>query len=141
MTYTDKRILFTALAFLAVVIKGKESSAAEAAAEQVRQVAELIEAYCMGNVANVSGAVSEYTEASEIDQLIEAYVIELRDDEAARLPDSKQALVKMHDRLHYRKARRIRREFYASATEAVLADLVLALLDEEIADESKTRVA
>ena len=72
-----------------------------------------------------------------IDQIIERHVRELRDDEETQLPEDRQTLIKLFDRLQQRKARRTQREFYASATDAKLADLVLGLLDEEIDDRGK----
>ena len=47
---------------------------------------------------------------------------ELRQEEAARLPEDKEMLVWLYDRLQQRKARRYQREFYANASEAKLAE-------------------
>lgn len=46
-------------------------------------------------------------------------------------------LIGLHDRLEQRKSRRMRREFYASASEAQVSALVLKLLDDEIEDKAK----
>ena len=73
------------------------------------------------------------------DKLIERHVRELRDQELTELPKDRAVLIDLHDRLEQRKSRRMRRDFYASATEAQMADLVLELLDDEI--ESKAKLA
>ncbi len=139
MTRTDRKIVFTALAFFAVVVKGKDVSSAKNA-ERIRELAGLVESFCEENVINVSASVSDEPGALVIDQIIERHARELRDDEETQLPEDRQTLIKLFDRLQQRKARRTQREFYASATDAKLADLVLGLLDEEIDDGGKLAV-
>ena len=131
MTRTDRKIVFTALAFFDVVVKCKDASGAKNE-ERIRELAGLVESFCEENVINVSASVSDEPGALVADQIIERHVRELREDEETRLPEDRQTLIKLFDRLQQRKTRRTRREFYASATDAKLADLVLGLLDEEI---------
>ena len=76
-----------------------------------------------------------------MDEFIDRHLKELVEDGATQLPEDRQTLIKMHDRLQHRQARRTDREFYAFASEEKLADLVLGLLDEELADDSKTKLA
>ncbi len=139
MTRTDRKIVFTALAFFAVVAKGKDISSTKNA-ERIRELAGLVESFCEENVINVSASVSDEPGALVIDQIIERHVRELRDDEETQLPEDRQTLIKLFDRLQQRKTRRTQREFYASATDAKLANLVLGLLDEEIDDVGKLAV-
>jgi hypothetical protein len=90
-------------------------------------------------VVQVSAPVSEEPGVLVSDQIIERHLRELCDNDETHLPEDRQTLIKLIDRLEQRKSRRMRREFYASATEAQAADLVLELLDGEI--ENKTRLA
>ena len=133
MKRTDQKILFTALAFIAVVLKGKNTGNNEAA-EQTRHLAGLIETFCAENVISVPDLISNFEDGSVIDQSIERHIQELQEKQTTRLPEDRVTLVKFYDRLQQRKARRMQREFYANATEAKLADLVLRYLDEEIED-------
>lgn len=139
MTRVDRKILFTALAFVTVLTREKDAKSEEAA-EKIRQLSGLIEAYCMENVVNVFAAADD-TGASIIDHAIERHLRELREAECTKLPEDKQMLIRFHDRLQHRKTRRCQRAFYASATETKLADLVLNLMDEELEDEGNAALA
>jgi hypothetical protein len=140
MTRTDRKILFTALAFFAVVIKGKNASDPHKA-ERVLKLAGLVESFCAEHVSSVLWAAADETGTLAVDEVIERHIGELRDKEETRLPEDRAALINIHDRLQQRKTRRMRREFYAFATEAQIADLVLKLLDEEINDDSDKALA
>jgi hypothetical protein len=140
MTRTDRKIIFTALAFLAVVTRGK-GAIDERAAQRIQELAELVESYCNEHVIDVSLPVSEETGALVIDQIIERHAQELREKEETRLPEDRQMLIKLLDRLQVRKSRRAQREFFSAAGEQRLADLVLQLLDEEIDDVSRAKLA
>ncbi len=140
MTRTDRKILFTALAFFAVIIEGKNASDRHKA-ERILKLAGLVESFCVEHVSSMLRVAADETGTSAIDQIIERHIDELRDKEETRLPEDRATLINIHDRLQQRKTRRMRREFYASAPEAQLADLVLQLLDEEIEDEGKAKLA
>jgi hypothetical protein len=140
MTRTDRRILFTALAFFALIIQGKNAGDRHKAA-RVLKLAGLVEAFCMEHVPSMLWVTTDETGSSAVDQLIEQHIKELRDREVTVLPAERTALINMHDRLQQRKTRRMRREFYASATEDTLGDLVLKLLDAEIEDEENAMLA
>jgi hypothetical protein len=133
MKNIDHKTLFTALAFLAVAQKGKDAGDHETA-EQIRQLASLIEAFCAENAVPVPAPLSDGADATIIDQMIERHIRELLRNEETRLPKDKETLIKLHDRLQQRKVQRMQRDFYANATEAKLADLVLNYLDGEIED-------
>jgi hypothetical protein len=140
MTRTDRKIVFTALAFFAVVTKGKDVADGKAA-EQIQELAGLIEGYCNEHIVNVFAPVSEEAGALVIDQVIERHVRELREKEETHLPEDRQMLIKLFDRLQLRKKRRAQREFFAFASEQKLADLVLELLDEEIVADNQAKFA
>jgi hypothetical protein len=140
MTRTDRKILFTALAFFALIIQGKNAGDRHKAA-RVLKLASLVEAFCMEHVPSMLWVTTDETGSSAVDQLIEQHIKELRDREVTVLPADRTALINMHDRLQQRKTRRMRREFYALATEDTLGDLVLKLLDEEIEDEENAMLA
>jgi hypothetical protein len=139
MTRADQKILFTALAFFAVTGRQGTTDSVEAA-DDIRKLAGLAESFCVKNLSGLGGAGIDETGSLPIDERIERHVRELRDDEITRLPEDMEALIQLHDRLLQRKARRSRREFYATATEATIADWVLKLLDEEI-DVDRAKLA
>lgn len=138
MTRTDRKILFTALAFFAVVTKGKNASEPHDTS-WVLKLAGLVENFCAEHVSCVLGGAADETGTLAVDEIIERHIGELREKEETRLPEDKTELINLHDRLQQRKTRRMRREFYGSVTEGQLSDLVLRLLDEEIeaAEEAK----
>ncbi len=140
MTRTDRKIVFTALAFFAVIIKGKNASDPHKA-ERVLKLAGLVESFCAEHVSSMLWVAADETGTSAIDQIIERHIGELREKEETRLPEDRATLINIHDRLQQRKTRRMRREFYAFASEDQIADLVLKLLDEEIEDEGKQALA
>jgi hypothetical protein len=134
MTRADQKTLFTALAFVSVLMKGREIEASAEAA-QVRQLAALIESFCLENNASASTHRADEGSSSLIDTMIEFHIDELKRRQETRLPDDRDVLIKLYDRLQQRKMRRLQREFYASATNDKIADLALQLLDEEIEDD------
>lgn len=140
MTRDDRKVLFNALAFFAVIMRGKESGSAEAA-EDMSCLASLAEAYCNENAIKVPASVCDETGALLIDQIIAQHMTELRQHEMTRLPEDRATLIKVLDRLEHRKMRRASREIYAFATEAALADQVLELLDEEFAAEGNKKLS
>lgn len=140
MTRTDRKILFTSLAFFAVISKGKNASDPHKA-ERVLKLAGLVESFCAEHVGSALWSGTDETGTLAVDEIIERHIGELREKEETRLPEDKAALINLHDRLQQRKTRRLRREFYGSATEGQLADLVLALLDEEIEDRGAAKLA
>lgn len=90
---------------------------------------------------NASAVVSDEPAALLMDEIVERHVHELRESGETRLPEDRQTLIKLHDRLRHRKARRADREFYAFASEDRLADVVLGFLDDELDAGSKAKLA
>ena len=136
MTY-DQKLLFTTIAFLAVVLKDGDSLTAGSVVK-VHKLAEVLESFCVENVPQPfvasSLGLAEENGAEKIDALIERYKKDLTQKQETILPEDKETLLQFYDRLQLRKSRRMQQKFYARATEAKLADLVLKLLDEEIED-------
>jgi hypothetical protein len=135
MTRLDKKILFTALAFVAVAGRETDAASSRPAAAAVTKIADLIEEFCEENAVSCMQPVSDEPGGLLLDEMIERQKRELREREETRLPEDRQSLMKLHDRLEHRKARREAREFYAFANDDRLADAVLRLLDEEIEAE------
>lgn len=133
MTRTDQKILYNALAFLAVVMKGKDANDSESV-QQIHELSGLIDAFCTAHVVDDLRLPENDADTSAINREIERHMAELRQHERTRLPEDRAALIALYDQLRVRKAQRTQREIYAHATEAKLADLVLRLLDEEIED-------
>ena len=67
-----------------------------------------------------------------MDEMIEKHLRELQEDGATILPEDRQLLIRLHDRLRTRKARRHDRDFYGFASEDSLADRVLEFMDDEL---------
>ncbi len=142
MTWRDQRMLFTALGFLAVTMKDGNTESADLA-YRARAMAALMEEFCRDNVQ--PGAVTLDMDSaiavSAVDQMILHYVRELREREETVLPEDRETLLRLYDRLQHRAIRREQAEFYSNAHVQIVADRVLAYLDAEIAqresDEQK----
>jgi hypothetical protein len=72
-----------------------------------------------------------------IDDMIDRHIHELKQEEITRLPEERQSLVMLLDRLLQRKTWRTHRKIFASVDEDKLADMVLKLMDEEINDSDR----
>ncbi|MDD3028864.1 MAG: hypothetical protein PHS57_01085 [Alphaproteobacteria bacterium] len=72
--------------------------------------------------------------AAEIDDAIAIHIENLRTKSSTQLPQDKESLIQLYDRLQQRKSRRMQWQFYATAKEEKVADLILQLLDDEIED-------
>lgn len=132
MTRYDQQILFTALAFVAVVTK--EGGDRTDSSQSITQLARLLEDFCRENVPPLIRQI-EFTEENgtrELDERINRHIRELRQQHETRLPDDRETLLQFYDRLQARKSRRMQSLFYAQATAELLADKVLNYLDEEI---------
>jgi hypothetical protein len=88
------------------------------------KLADLLRAFCDDHVAKTSDEA--------VDGLIDNHVRELRQQELTRLPEDRETLIRMFERLQMRKDRRLQRGFYTMASEARISDLILRLMDEEI---------
>ncbi|MCP3385971.1 hypothetical protein NLM31_36845 [Bradyrhizobium sp. CCGUVB4N] len=132
MTRTDQDILFTALAFVAVLTNGQAIKPHEAP-EKTRELARQINDFCALHVGSPTPDVlADEADAVIVDQLIERHVQELRANEATILPENRNTLIRLHDRLQIRNVRRINRVLYTELSDDKLADFVLSYLDEEI---------
>lgn len=137
MTRYDQKVLFTALAFVTVLLQDG-SNLSNSSANKINIFARLIGEFCAENIARSSDDVAtahvEDNNAPRIDAAIEMHIQELRDRHETVLPDDRETLIQFYDRLQQRKARRMQWQFYAKATKEKLADLVLHYFDEEIED-------
>ena len=135
MHWQDRRILFTALGFLAVSMKDGNSESADHA-YRARAFAGLLEDFCRDNAQAGAAAIDlDSTMSVEaIDQVIEHHVRELRMTDETRLPEDRDTLLRLYDRLQHRAIRREQAEFYAQAYGEMLAERVLSYLDAEIAE-------
>jgi len=108
----------------------------ENVAEKVVELAKKMNEFCNLYVSQAfplsTLRVADEAGAEKLDCEIEHHIRQLRTEETTHLPEDRDVLIKLYDRLQLRKARRLQWEFYASVKEEKLADLVLRLLDEEI---------
>jgi hypothetical protein len=88
MKTIDHKTLFTALAFVTVVQTGRNAGENETA-EQIRQLASLIEAFCAQNVIDVPVPPSDAIDSAMIDQIFGRHVRELQPRQEIRLPKDK----------------------------------------------------
>ncbi|MDD5586878.1 MAG: hypothetical protein PHY92_07990 [Alphaproteobacteria bacterium] len=122
MTRKDIQILFTALGFLAVVMKGE--NAKKDGAKQAKAMASLIEAFCRTTHPELFN--NEINgDAAELDQMIE----DMKEDERhigplADLTANKNLLHRIYDRLLQRHR--------AYASDEMIAGEVAHFLEEEI---------
>jgi hypothetical protein len=135
MTRTDLQILYTALAYIAVYLKEPQEAHK---AEPAIILAAHIEEYCRKNVENAFPPNEVHFvsdgDANAIDKIIDKHVQELRHEESTILPQDRQSLLTIYDRLQQRKAHRMQATFYQTVHDEFLADSVRRYLDEEIAD-------
>ncbi len=133
MTRNDLRIFCTALGFTAVVTSG---AGAQDQAKKAQALAALIEEFCCVCVPDGFTAPQEKEDALDkdaVDRIIDQYKTELVVQESARLPSDRALLVRMYDRLLTRKTRAEQRAFYETAPSALIADQILCLVENEIA--------
>jgi len=130
------RIHCTALGFLAVILKDVERGKQ---ALRAKTIGRLIESFCMVTAPDALGATNnnlgENSDPASVDAAILRYKMDLLDEESAVLPSDHDGLLQMYDRLLVRKVRRQQRQFYVMGNEDVLANQILNLVEEEIAEE------
>jgi hypothetical protein len=130
------RVHCTALGFLAVILKDVER---DKQALRAKTIGRLIESFCMVTVPDALGATNnnlgENSDPASVDAAILHYKMDLLDEESAVLPSDHDGLLQMYDRLLVRKVRRQQRQFYVMGNEDVLANQILNLVEEEIAEE------
>lgn len=135
MTKHDQQILFTALAFLAVVQKDGEN-ATRNNAPKVMMLAKLLSEFCADNVlSSISHLLSindDKDTAAKVDTVIERHIKELRQNETTVLPEDRTSLMHMYVRLQFRKIHRINATLFSEISIPKLVDFVLSQLDEEI---------
>jgi len=134
MTRTDFKVLFTALGFLAVVMKGENAN--NDGADKARKLASLIEEFCIqpeqfgrcGQAASVASAT--------INDMINQFKVELVEVGNASLPQDRATLLQFYEQLIVRQTRHREQHFYVMATDDMIANRILTMIDEEIkADE------
>ncbi len=140
MTRHDQQILFTALAFVAVLLNENGQNKSKTA-HKATSLAKLIESFCAVHVqapfSDSTVSLVEESGAAEIDAAIDRHIQQLRQNEETHLPEDKETLLKFYDRLQQRKSRRMQRDFYEIATTDKLADLILHYFDEEMEDAER----
>src|SRR5262249_47524240 len=106
------------LGFTVVVMQGHDTPKKDRAL-RATGYANMIEEYCHVTLPDVLTA-REATDTALIDQTISRLKVNLESKHEAKLPDTREALLRVHDRLTSR------------ASDDALADSVLRLLEEEI---------
>ena len=135
MTRDDLRILCTALGFAITVIKDVPENNQ---ALRAKTVGKLIEAFCFVASPDALGISNENASDDDpvsIDHAIELHKAELLQEGSTHLPDDRASLLKFYDRLQQRRQRRMERHFYSTSSDALIANRVMQLIEEEINDE------
>jgi hypothetical protein len=135
MTPIDLRILCTALGFTAVVMQGGKLPKSEGVL-RASGFANLIEEFCRTTLPDISDEAKPVTSSNtaKIDRLVERFKSNLKDNKNPDLPHDKDFLLQLYDRLQQRHRSR--------ATDNLLADEILHLLNEELLlDEGVTQNA
>jgi hypothetical protein len=127
MTRSDIQILFTALGFLTVVMKGENTK--RNGAKQAMAMASLIQAFCQTSHPDLFG---DEAKEAELDQLIE----DMKDEELhitqlADLTGDKGLLYRVYDRLLQR-----HKDY---ATDEMIAGEVAHFLEEEISRKKEDK--
>ena len=121
MNPADLRIICTALGFTAVVMK--ESDPHKESAHRALGLASQIEKFCYHTIPQLAIAANENT-AIQMDETIEKLKSDLRQKGQADMQKSRQLLFQLYDRL--------RQRYATYASDDMLADRVLELLDAEL---------
>ncbi|MDD3287582.1 MAG: hypothetical protein PHX43_01060 [Alphaproteobacteria bacterium] len=133
MTRTDQQLIFTALGFMAVLMRGEIDQ--NDSAKRARGIAWLIEEFCLNsqssNIGDAKDCFSDDLTDNQVDGLIDNFKATLRDKGEATLPEDRQTLLKIHQRLEERIQNKARQSFSAET----LSDLILQLIDVEIDEE------
>ncbi len=138
MTRTDFKVLFTALGFLAVVMKGENAN--NDGADKARKLAGLIEEFCIVTHPEQFGRCDQVPSVSSttINDMINHFKGQLVNKGDASLPHDRPTLLQFYEQLIVRQTRLREQHFYQMATDDLIANRVLAMIDEEIkADEGE----
>lgn len=135
MNWRDQRVLFTALGFMGVVMKDGNSEAADLD-YRARGLATLIESFCRNNTqaGTVTTDMDSAMSVESIDQIIDHHVREMRMCDETSLPEGRETLLRLYDRLQHRAIRREQAAFYAKAHTDMLAERIMTYLNAEVAD-------
>ncbi|MDD3183474.1 MAG: hypothetical protein PHD48_11830 [Alphaproteobacteria bacterium] len=128
--------MYMALAFQNIVAnnKIKTKDAAPKILILAKQMKEFCEIYAPQAFTQGFQSFIDDNGTLRIDDTIRIYIKELREKGSTILPQDRQSLIQLYDRLEQRKSRRGHEQFYATVSESKVANLVLKLLDEEIED-------
>ncbi|MDD4616151.1 MAG: hypothetical protein PHW76_03420 [Alphaproteobacteria bacterium] len=125
------------LAFQAIITNGKKTDA-PGVETRVIELAKHMNEFCNRHVREAFpiGTINLVDDkgAAKIDEAIDQYIQELRTKEQTHLPEDRETLIQLYDRLQQRRSRRMQWEFYATAKEDKLSYLIIKYLDEEIED-------
>ncbi|MDD4616007.1 MAG: hypothetical protein PHW76_02675 [Alphaproteobacteria bacterium] len=125
------------LAFQTMIASGKKTNA-PGVATLIIKLAQHMNEFCNRYVREAfpPGTMNFVDDkgAAKLDEAIDQHIRELKTKEQTHLPEDRETLIQLYDRLQQRKSRRMQWEFYATAKEDKLADLILKYLDEEIED-------
>ncbi|MFA4993975.1 MAG: hypothetical protein WC521_01565 [Bdellovibrionales bacterium] len=125
------------LAFQTVIADGKAGKTPDMA-KRVVKFAKRMDEFCNLNIfqAFPSGTINfvDDEDAAKIDDAIATYIEERKTKGSTQIPQDKESLIQLYDRLQTRKSRRMQWQLYATAKQGKVADLVLKYLDEEIED-------
>lgn len=125
------------LAFQSMIANGKKTET-EDMAKRVVELAQRMNEFCDLYIFQAFPlATMNFVDdmgAAKIDDTIRFHIEKLRNKATTYLPEDRETLIQLYDRLQQRKSRRMQWQFYATANEEKLAHLVLKLLDEEIED-------
>jgi hypothetical protein len=136
MTRTDRKVIFTALGFLAVIL---DNVPRERQALRATALADLIEGFCVTTMPEAF--MSEAPEASrtaETEQLLELYIAELRETGSAQMAFDRPTLFGMYELLLIQKTRHEQSAFFASAHDEVIANRILQLVEERLQREQQS---
>ena len=132
MTALNLKTLCTALGFTAVVMQADKLPKKDAAL-RATGFANLIEAFCLEAGLDAPANLDRV----EIDTNIKKFKDALNRSGSASLPQDRATLVAMYDRLLQRQARRERQHFYESAHDDLIANAILAMVDEELSKDEE----
>ncbi|MDR3560881.1 MAG: hypothetical protein P4N59_05510 [Negativicutes bacterium] len=135
MMRQDYQIIFTALGFLAVILR--DDVPQDKQALRATSIARLIESFCVTEVPDAFSeeCIAHNTTVSSVEPLLEHYIAELRDNGSADSSFDRKTLLQMYELLTIQKMRHEQNELYTAGHDDLIAQIVFQMAADKISRE------
>jgi hypothetical protein len=141
LTRYDRQTIFTALAFVAVLLK--DDGGIQSSEARIQKFANLLGQFCDDKIHSLiklqEEAFDDKTVATNTDDLIDKHIQELHEYKSTDLPEDYDTLMQMYVRLQFRKIARQNEMLFAEITPQRLKQFVLSQVKAEVEHRNDTR--